>query len=138
MTDCGGDHPESGALHQQPGAGQSDEHGHAVSADADSRYLAIALGLIVAFLVFEVVMAFVGHSLALLADAGHMLTDAGALAASLLAFRLAKRPAGGVWTFGLKRARAVDLRAVLALALAVRFGFLRRFALGCAALLEEG
>jgi len=55
----------------------------------------IALGLLAAFLVFEVVMAFAGHSLALLADAGHMLTDAGALAASLLALRLARRPASG-------------------------------------------
>ena len=66
-----------------------------MTAGADSRYIAAALGLIVAFLLFEVVMAFVGHSLALLADAGHMLTDAGALAASLLAIRLARRPAGG-------------------------------------------
>jgi cobalt-zinc-cadmium efflux system protein len=57
------------------------------------------------------VMAFVGDSLALLADAGHMLTDAGALAASLLAIRLARRPAGGVWTFGFKRAEVLSAQA---------------------------
>ena len=110
MTDCGGGHPESGP-YTRPVPGRADEHGHAIAADADSRYLAIALGLIVAFLVFEVVLAFAGHSLALLADAGHMLTDAGALAASLLAFRLAKRPAGGMWTFGLRRAEVLSAQA---------------------------
>jgi cobalt-zinc-cadmium efflux system protein len=56
-------------------------------------------------------MAFAGHSLALLADAGHMLTDAGALGASLLAIRLARRPASGVWTFGFKRAEVLSAQA---------------------------
>jgi cobalt-zinc-cadmium efflux system protein len=56
-------------------------------------------------------MAFVGHSLALLADAGHMLTDAGALGASLVAVRLARRPASGVWTFGFKRAEVLSAQA---------------------------
>jgi cobalt-zinc-cadmium efflux system protein len=56
-------------------------------------------------------MAFAGHSLALLADAGHMLTDAGALAASLLAIQLARRPASGMWTFGFKRAEVLSAQA---------------------------
>jgi len=55
-------------------------HSHGASRDADTRYLTIALGLIVAFMVVEVVVAVVSGSLALLADAGHMLTDVGALA----------------------------------------------------------
>jgi cobalt-zinc-cadmium efflux system protein len=110
MTGCDADHPESGPRqHGHPGAG--DEHGHGVTASSDSRYIAVALGLIVCFLVFEVVMAFVGHSLALLADAGHMLTDAGALGASLVAIRLARRPASGVWTFGFKRAEVLSAQA---------------------------
>ena len=113
MTDCRSEHPESGLLYQHPGEGRVDEHahGHGVTAHADSRYIAVALGLIAGFLVFEVAMAFIGHSLALLADAGHMLTDAGALAASLLATRLARRPASGVWTFGLKRAEVLSAQA---------------------------
>ena len=113
MTDCGGEHPESGPLCQYPGEGRADEHAHShgVGADADSRYIAVALGLIAGFLVFEVVMAFAGHSLALLADAGHMLTDAGALAASLLAIQLARRPARGMWTFGFKRAEVLSAQA---------------------------
>jgi cobalt-zinc-cadmium efflux system protein len=110
MTDCDADHPESGA-HQHERHGGVDEHGHGVTASSDSRYITIALGLIVGFLVFEVVMAFIGHSLALLADAGHMLTDAGALGASLLAIRLARRPATGVWTFGFKRAEVLSAQA---------------------------
>jgi cobalt-zinc-cadmium efflux system protein len=113
VTGCGGEHPESGPLHQHPGEGRADEHAHShgVGADADSRYIAVALGLIAGFLVFEVVMAFAGHSLALLADAGHMLTDAGALAASLLAIQLARRPASGMWTFGFKRAEVLSAQA---------------------------
>jgi cobalt-zinc-cadmium efflux system protein len=115
MTGCDGDHPES-TPHQHDqdghprGAGEHD-HGHGVTASSDGRLITIALALIVGFLVFEVVMAFVGHSLALLADAGHMLTDAGALGASLLAIRLARRPASGVWTFGFKRAEVLSAQA---------------------------
>jgi cobalt-zinc-cadmium efflux system protein len=110
MTDCDADHPESGA-HQHEHHGPAGEHGHGITAGSDSRYIAVALGLIVCFLVFEVVMAFAGRSLALLADAGHMLTDAGALGASLLAIRLARRPASGVWTFGFKRAEVLSAQA---------------------------
>jgi cobalt-zinc-cadmium efflux system protein len=113
VTDCGGGHPESAGLAGGSGdwSGPGGGHAHEISTDADSRYLATALALIVAFLIFEIVLAFVGHSLALLADAGHMLTDAGALAASLLAIRLAARPAAGVWTFGFKRAEVLSAQA---------------------------
>jgi cobalt-zinc-cadmium efflux system protein len=110
MTGCDADHPES-APRQHGHPGTADEHGHGVTASSDSHYIAVALGLIVCFLVFEVVMAFAGNSLALLADAGHMLTDAGALGASLLAIRLARRPASGVWTFGFKRAEVLSAQA---------------------------
>jgi cobalt-zinc-cadmium efflux system protein len=110
MTGCDADHPESGPRqHSHPGAAGG--HGHGVTASSDSRYIAVALGLLVCFLVFEVVMAFAGHSLALLADAGHMLTDVGALGASLVAIRLARRPASGVWTFGFKRAEVLSAQA---------------------------
>jgi cobalt-zinc-cadmium efflux system protein len=110
MTGCDADHPESGP-HPHSHSGAAGGHGHGVTASSDSRYIAVALGLIACFLVFEVVMAFAGHSLALLADAGHMLTDAGALGASLLAIRLARRPASGVWTFGFKRAEVLSAQA---------------------------
>jgi cobalt-zinc-cadmium efflux system protein len=83
-------------------------HSHGVAAGADRRYLAIALALIVGFMVVEVVVALISGSLALLSDAGHMLTDVGAIGASLWAIRLAARPATGSWTFGWKRAEILS------------------------------
>ncbi len=83
-------------------------HSHGVPADADVRYLVVALGLISAFMVGEVVAAVASGSLALFADAGHMLTDVAALGASLWAARLAARPASGNWTYGLKRAEILS------------------------------
>ena len=62
-------------------------HEHGVSRDSDRRLLVGALALIVVFLVGEVVVGLVVGSLALLADAGHMLTDAGAIALALVAVR---------------------------------------------------
>lgn len=90
----------------------------------------LSLCLIVAFTIFEVVAAFVGHSLALLADAGHMLTDAAALIAALAALRLARRPAAGAWTFGLKRAEVLSAQAngitLLVVSALVTFESIRR------------
>jgi len=105
-------HPDD----HEHGAGH--EHLRDLGADADGRYLLIALTMIVAFMVGEAVAAILSGSLALLADAGHMLTDAGALGASLWALRLAARPAGGAMTFGFKRAEILSA-AANGLALAV-------------------
>src|SRR5437763_9011954 len=59
-------------------------------------------------MVAEVVVAFLASSLALLADAGHMLTDVIALAMAIVALRLAQRPAQGRWTFGYARAEVLS------------------------------
>lgn len=59
-------------------------------------------------MVAEVVVAFAVSSLALLADAGHMLTDAIALVMAIVAVRLARRPAHGRWTFGYARAEVLS------------------------------
>jgi cobalt-zinc-cadmium efflux system protein len=85
-------------------------HGHA-AANGDARRLRIALALIVAFMAVEVGVAIAADSLALLSDAAHMLTDAGALAFSLVALRLAARPARGAMTFGLRRAEILSAQA---------------------------
>jgi len=87
------------------------DHGHGVTADSDRRHLALALGLIVAFMAAEVAVAILANSLALLSDAAHMLTDAGAIGLSLVALRLAARPAAGAMTFGLKRAEILSAQA---------------------------
>jgi cobalt-zinc-cadmium efflux system protein len=86
-------------------------HSHAVSADADRGRLAVALGLIVAFVAVEISIGVVAHSLALLSDAGHMLTDAAAIAFSLVAIGLAARPAKGAMTFGLRRVEILSAQA---------------------------
>src|SRR4051794_27485770 len=78
-------------------------HVHGGGREADRGRLRIALGLILAFMAVEVVAGILAGSLALLSDAAHMLTDAGALALSLVAARLAERPARGAMTFGLGR-----------------------------------
>lgn len=95
-------------------------HGH-----HDRRRLTQALALIAAFMVAEVVGAALAGSLALLADAGHMLTDAGALGGALWANRLAERPASPRWSYGLKRAEilAAGLNGVTLLVIAVLIGY---------------
>jgi cobalt-zinc-cadmium efflux system protein len=87
------------------------DHNHAASADADRAKLRIALALILGFMVAEVVTGIVANSLALLSDAAHMLTDAAAIGLSLVAIRLAKRPAGGQMTFGFKRVEILSAQA---------------------------
>jgi cobalt-zinc-cadmium efflux system protein len=107
-----------------------EHHHHGVSADADGRKLAIALALIVGFMCVEVAVGIAADSLALLSDAAHMLTDAAALALSLLAIRLARRPAAGAMTYGLKRseilAAAINGSTLLVLALLIVYEGVRR------------
>src|SRR6202046_151419 len=82
-----------------------DHHGPGrPSAETDRRALTTALVLLVAFMAFEVGAAVASNSLVLLADAGHMLVDVGAIAGSLVAIRLAARPETGSHTYGMKRA----------------------------------
>ncbi|MEA2311579.1 MAG: cobalt-zinc-cadmium efflux system protein [Solirubrobacteraceae bacterium] len=90
------------------GHGPGHGHHHAIAADADRRRLAVALALILGFMVVEVVAGLLASSLALLSDAAHMLTDAGSLALALVAARLAARPPGGRFTFGLGRAEILS------------------------------
>jgi cobalt-zinc-cadmium efflux system protein len=85
-------------------------HAHA-GPDADRRILALALGLFLVFTAVEVAVGIVANSLALLADAGHMLTDAGALALALVASWAATRPARGRWTFGFGRTEILAAQA---------------------------
>lgn len=94
--------------HEGHGHSGGHDHGHGISENADRRYLVIALALLIAFMITEVIVAFVSGSLALLSDAGHMLTDVGAIGASLWAMNLAARPAAGSWTFGWKRAEILS------------------------------
>jgi cobalt-zinc-cadmium efflux system protein len=87
------------------------DHIHGATDDTDAKWLTIALALIVGFIVVEVVAGILAHSLALLSDAAHMLTDAGALLLSLIVIRLVARPAAGNLTFGLRRTEILSAQA---------------------------
>src|SRR6476469_6952015 len=86
-------------------------HDHTHSPAGDRRWLAAALSVIVAFMICEVVAGLLAHSLALVTDAAHMLTDAGALAVAIIASRIAQRPARGAFTYGFARVDALSGQA---------------------------
>ena len=86
-------------------------HDHDHRLTSDRRALTVALVLVATVMVGEVVAGTIGHSLALLADAGHMLTDAAALAFALFASAMAARPAAGRWTFGYSRLEILAAQA---------------------------
>jgi cobalt-zinc-cadmium efflux system protein len=96
-----------GAGHQHAGHG----HTHQASPDADWRWLAAAGALIVAFMVGEVVAGIAAHSLALLSDAAHMLTDAAAIGLAIVTAKVASRPARGGYTYGLRRLEILSAQA---------------------------
>jgi cobalt-zinc-cadmium efflux system protein len=105
---------EHSALEQGRGHGHGrggHDHGAAISADTDQRYLGAALVLILGYMVAEVATGFAAHSLALISDAGHMLTDAASLVLALIAMRLSARPAAGRLTYGFKRAEILSAQA---------------------------
>ena len=84
--------------------GHSHAHEHAADpGSSNMKRVVIALILTGAFMVVEVVGGILSGSLALLADAGHMLTDTMALALAAVAFHVSKRPADGRRTFGYQR-----------------------------------
>jgi cobalt-zinc-cadmium efflux system protein len=92
--------------------GHRHEHGHhAANRAGQSRRLAFVLVLAAVYMAAEVVGGLLTGSLALLADAGHMLTDVAALSLSLFAIWLAQRPASVEQTFGYHR---VEIIAALA------------------------
>jgi cobalt-zinc-cadmium efflux system protein len=105
-------------------------HSHGVSADADAGKLTVALGLILGFMLLEIAIGVIAHSLALLSDAGHMLTDAAAIGLSLMAARLAVRPAKGALTYGFKRVEILAAQAngvtLLILAALITYEAIRR------------
>jgi len=96
-------------------------HGHAHGAGlADHRgRLAAVLAVTLVVLLVEVVGAFVSGSLALLADAGHMLTDVAGLTLAYVAAVLARRPATDARTWGYRRAEVIAAAAQAAVLLAV-------------------
>lgn len=79
-------------------------HDHRHDHRPGSRELRIALAITATYMIAEVIGGYFTHSLALLADAGHMLSDVGSLALSLIAMRFATKPRTQQLTYGYYRA----------------------------------
>jgi cobalt-zinc-cadmium efflux system protein len=107
------------------GAGHSHDHGHASGRAHDRRRLLLVLGLTSTVVVVEAVGAWWSGSLALLADAGHMLTDAAGIVIALSASLIATRPPSPRRTFGYHRVEilAALLNAFVLLGLCGYLGF---------------
>jgi cobalt-zinc-cadmium efflux system protein len=91
--------------------GHGHDHGRPAEIPGRGGLLAAALALVLAFMVGEVVAGLLSGSLALLSDAGHMLTDAAALGLALLAAHVARRPPRGAFTYGFARIDALSGQA---------------------------
>jgi cobalt-zinc-cadmium efflux system protein len=98
-------------------------HVHTSSPDVDRRWLLAAFTVVVLFMAAEVVAGLLAHSLALITDAGHMVTDAAALLVAVVAAKIAQRPARGAYTYGFTRVDALSGQAngITLLLLAVWF-----------------
>ncbi|GAA1174988.1 cation diffusion facilitator family transporter [Ornithinimicrobium humiphilum] len=94
-------------------------HAHAVEVGQHRGRLAVVLAVTVGVLVAELVGAALTGSLALLADAGHMLTDVAGLATALVAAHLATRPATSSRTWGFRRAEVLGAALQAAVLLVV-------------------
>lgn len=83
--------------------GHSHSHDHGHSHSANKKALFISFLCITTFMIIEVIGGFLTNSLALLSDAGHMLSDSAALGLSLVAFIIGEKAATGKNTFGFRR-----------------------------------
>jgi cobalt-zinc-cadmium efflux system protein len=115
--------------HDQAGGGHGHSHGfgaHALKARREDsrRRLVVALAINVVLLVAEAVGGILTGSLAVLADAGHLLSDVGSIVLALIAARLAARPASGRRTFGYQRSEvlAALVNGLLLVAVSVGIG----------------
>lgn len=99
-------HPHYGEHHaahgHSHGTGHSHDHAHDHGNASETR-LRWAFAIIVTFMGVEAVGGVLAHSLALIADAGHMFADAGALALSIAALRMSRRPANHRYSYGHER-----------------------------------
>ena len=112
------------------GAMHDHAHAHTHVQTDDAQRLTGALALILGLMAAEVVAGILASSLALLSDAAHMLTDAGAITLALFAARLARRPAQGGFTFGFRRAEILSAQVngatLVALAIVIGVAAVRR------------
>jgi cobalt-zinc-cadmium efflux system protein len=101
MPETRHDHDEHNhAPHEQHGAAG---HSHNHARDVSERRLIIALIILGSFTLVEAIGGYFANSIALLAEAAHMLTDSASLVLAIVAIRIARRPPDGRRTFGHRR-----------------------------------
>jgi cobalt-zinc-cadmium efflux system protein len=114
------------------GHGHDHHHGHSHGHSANKKALFASFILITLFMVVEVIGGLLTNSLALLADAGHMLSDAAALGLSFLALKIGERKSSHSKTFGYKRfeiiAAAINGLTLILISLYIFFEAFQRFA----------
>ncbi len=120
------------STHGDHAHGHAHAHGHGHAHANNERRVLCVLVITLVFMVVEVVGGILSGSLALLADAGHMLTDAAALALAWIAFRIARRPSDRLRTFGYDRVQVLAAfangLALLAIAAWIVIEAIRRIA----------
>ncbi|MGG0643107.1 cation diffusion facilitator family transporter [Sporosarcina gallistercoris] len=108
------------------------DHGHDHTHGANKRVLLISFLIITIYMIVEAIGGFLTNSLALLADAGHMLSDSISLAIALIAFKLGEKVASKSKTFGYKRfeilAAVFNGVTLIGIALFIFFEAVKRFA----------
>lgn len=108
------------------------DHGHDHTHGANKKVLLISFLIITSYMIVEAVGGFLTNSLALLADAGHMLSDSISLAIALLAFKLGEKVASKSKTFGYKRfeilAAVLNGVTLIVIALYIFYEAVKRFA----------
>ena len=108
------------------------EHGHDHTHGANKKVLLISFIIIATYMIVEAVGGFLTNSLALLADAGHMLSDAISLAIALIAFKLGEKVASHRKTFGYKRfeilAAVLNGVTLILISLYIFYEAIKRFA----------
>ena len=108
------------------------EHGHDHTHGANKKVLLISFFIITLYMIVEAIGGFLANSLALLADAGHMLSDSISLAIALIAFKLGEKVASKSKTFGYKRfeilAAVLNGVTLIVIALFIFFEAVKRFA----------
>ena len=107
-------------------------HGHSHGHSANKKALLLSFILITSFMVIEVIGGLLTNSLALLADAGHMLSDAASLGLSFFALKLGEKAASQFNTFGYKRfeiiAAAINGMTLILISLYILYEAIQRFA----------
>ena len=110
--------------------GVGSHHDHGIRTVAQPRWLWVALWINLGFMAVEVAAGLIANSVALISDAAHMLTDAGAIGLALAAVSLAQRPPDARFTFGLRRTEILSAQlngaALLVLASVIGFEAVRR------------